>query len=91
MNSEYLSLAAHWGHGIKGAGERVRRWWKMQNMAGQEPNRNPNMQYWGGEGCEDVRHSSSGLRTELYGRTHLGTISVPVVLVSYDQPVSENT
>lgn len=58
----------------------------MQNVASQEPG----MQYqeeWEG----DVRHSSADSRAELYSSPHLDTISLPVVSVSYDQPLSENT
>lgn len=58
-------------------------------MAGQEPNENPSVQCQ--EECEAVCHSSTDPRAELYSSPHLATISLPVVLVSYDQLASENT
>lgn len=40
---------------------------------------------------KSVRHSSTDPRAELYSSPHLATISLPVVLVSYDQLAPENT
>lgn len=75
-----------WTQGSMGKNEKM-----VEDVAhgGQGSNENPSVQCQ--EEWEAVRHSSTDLGAELYSSPFLATISLPVVLVSYDQLAPENT